>query len=908
MQARIFFHPRLIALLIAAIFCFAWLPDRALAQEEPVMEPVLAPAAELAADAETFLLPARQDATISEQTPTINFGAETQLRVGVTGGIEVPLDAWSLVQWDLSGIPRGSTIQTATVGLYQTANSAPPLLLYRVLEPWEESQVTWASQPKAEIFDRTWAPPNVTGEYVRHDVKTLVDAWVNSGGNTPNYGLLLRPGSQAVQTRVFASREVRATPPVLRVGFTLPPIRVCYNAAQPCKPAAGAQVFVEGSPAAVADANGLIDSNAVKLGNSLWARVAFDQPTEQSTLFYTSGAPLPVTAANFQRYPDSDYYELRLVVRTGQPLLLYDLDLSAQWYLEDDPARVEWLRTNLIRASDYLYDFTEGQFALGTVTVRQMYEGWDDADIKLHTSNVLHPNANVGGIVAVETPDIAPTLPISYTPGSIFMGAYWNRFGTPPNQPVTFQGQAVPPEEMVDDWAIALAHEFGHYLLFLFDTYTDKDGISSETIAAQCAGSAMGNAYTTTNHAFIASQAAWDSNCGATEAHFRLNGRTEWATITGWYSWAAAPNAPSPGIFPPVALTNVVFVSPAAMPPALASQVYTLTYQLNETSSGEARAFLLRDDSLIFEQGKPAKGTTSVQLTDARLGDLLCVYDLNDYAEGTETPRHQFGCEEVKAGDSDLVLTRDITWSPRVTIEQTGPQQLSVTVLQDAAAGAQVAGRLIPETGPAGTAQAFTRSGAVWSSVFNLAGPIEPVYLQLWVNEQPPAPQTRREVIADRGVGGNGAFGPARLYSGVLVVSSDGNASYQADEPLELGPGESIAWQSMPATPPLPPSQRISGQSYRLDAFPAALVAGGQVTIRYVDFSGGLAAASGAAAPTASVHFWNGSQWRALPTSVVRPANVEDGILAATARSQGVGVYAVLIDGQPAIYLPAVSR
>ena len=186
-----------------------------------------------------------------------------------------------------------------------------------------------------------------------------------------------------------------------------------------------------------------------------------------------------------------------------------------------------------------------------------------------------------------------------------------------------------------------------------------------------------------------------------------------------------------------------------------------MTYQLNQTSSGEARAFLLRDDSLIFEQGKPAKGTTTVELTDARVGDRLCVYDLNDHAEQPELPRHQFGCKTVVAGDSQLIMTQDASWNPVITIAQTGPQQLSVTVEQALANGLALQARLIPETDAAGPVQSLARSGDTWSTVFNLAAPVEPVYLQLWVEESPAAPQTRREVMADRGTGGNGAFGPA---------------------------------------------------------------------------------------------------------------------------------------------------
>jgi hypothetical protein len=119
----------------------------------------------------------------------------------------------------------------------------------------------------------------------------------------------------------------------------------------------------------------------------------------------------------------------------------------------------------------------------------------------------------------------------------------------------------------------------------------------------------------------------------------------------------------------------------------------------------------------------------------------------------------------------------------------------------------------------------------------------------------------------------------------------------------------------MPGTPPVSPFKKISGQSYRLDAFPASLVTGGTVTIEYEEGFGVLqsarAAAPHAAAP--QVEFWNGSQWRPLPTTIVTPAGadgglVEDGVLAASAPSQGVGIYAVMIDSPPSLFMPLLRR
>ena len=89
---------------------------------------------------------------------------------------------------------------------------------------------------------------------------------------------------------------------------------------------------------------------------------------------------------------------------------------------------------------------------------------------------------------------------------------------------------------------------------------------------------------------------------------------------------------------------------------------------------------------------------------------------------------------------------------------------------------------MIPEDGAAYPAQALTQNGDIWFGVFNLPAPVTPLFLQLWVDETPPAPTTRREVVADRGTGGNGAFGPASFQGGVMVVSSDGAATFDGAE------------------------------------------------------------------------------------------------------------------------------
>lgn len=687
-------------------------------------------------------------------------------------------------------------------------------------------------------------------------------------------------------------------------------IRVCSETATPCGPAPGATVRnADDGTVYTLDSEGyVINRNQIANGTPLWALMPVSS-TARSTLYHTSGAEQTVNEAAFS---GANAGTMTLVVSQQNPLLVQDLEVAAQWYVEGDVERANWLRENVVGASGFLYAFTDGQFALGRVTVQQSYDGWEDADLQLHANNIFQPRADIGGIVLTDTVDLDPSVPITYAPGQMYMGSYWNRYGKPPGEPIFDGGQEVPLASLAADWAIALAHELGHYLLFLFDAYTDIDGNASKELAEQCTLSAMGDAYKPSNHAFIYDRGHWDAKCKETEAYNTLGGRTEWQTINLRYPWTITPTAFVTGPVLPAGVTTVTFVPPTTPPGPLAtSQVFDLVYQDNETNSAEARGFLLRNNR-VLEQGKPPKGANQIHLIDAQLGDRLCVYDINDHAEGDETPRHQFGCETIVAGDATLAMTKNVAWAPLVDLRQTGPSQLTIAVTQPVTSpvGVPIQAALYPEHGEKLMELTLAGDGSVHTGEFNLAESVPPVYVQLFVSETVPAPTTRREVIVDRGTGGSGAFGPASSLGKVLVISSDGIATYESDEPLQLGPGESISWQSMPGTPPLPPGTSIRGQSYRLDAFPPSLVATGRVSIRFEGASAVQAAATSAQEQSApAIYFWNGTEWQRLSTTLTTPVNASDGIQLATAPSQGVGVYAVLVEtNQIQLYLPLVSR
>ncbi len=703
---------------------------------------------------------------------------------------------------------------------------------------------------------------------------------------------------------------------VAPVEVTAPaPIRICKETVDPCEPHTKAIVhdITTGKDFDVDDEGYILDREAIGEGDLLWA-AAVNSTTTSYRVLATSGDPVEV----IDKFFNGDPAEMRIPVGLDDPLILFDLDVSAEWYVQGDPQYAAWLEGALIDAGRYLYEFTEGQMTLGEIAVSQSMDGWADADMRLLANNSLRPNAEIGGMVEMEVVD--PLSEVTYVPGQVYMGSYWNRYAVPPNQPVTVGGNVVPPETLVDDWATAFAHELGHYLLFLYDTYRDADGNDSAEIAALCTGSAMGDVYQSNNHAFIADPGEWKAKCSATEAYARHRGFGEWEIIAAAYPWITPPAGPSsqPDVAP-VNMTEVFFLAPSTSPGAPApSQIFDLNYQDGELSSGEARVFLYRNDRVI-EQGKPAAGINQASLVGAQIDDRLCVYDVNDYAQADDSPRHQFGCEPIQPGDAVLDMTKDLSWRPVILLTQVATDTLTISATLPVG-GARIDTlqvRVYPEyeTGyePVELVQDV---GGVYHAQLIFTDTVPPAYVQIWSDDAVIGMATRRETIADRGTGGGGLFGFARRFGGAFIYSSDGKASFRVDGDLELKDGESIAWQSMPGTPRLPVDKRISGQSYRLTAYPESLVDTGTVEIEFEALadspsrsirSSSVRSSSGGQTAEPVVHFYDGKSWAALTTTIGQPSTAQDGVQIASAPSMGVGVYAVLADRDvETIWLPAI--
>jgi hypothetical protein len=161
--------------------------------------------------------PIVQDSWIDANQPDANFGGDTSLHVGLvmdpaTGRLG---ERQTLVQFDLSGLPAGATIVTATLQLYQTAASGSDAYQIRpdaALASWQEAAVTWNSRPATGNLGDPALTLDYASGWKQWDVTQIVRAWQT--GRMPNYGIVLVGLNVGVppSERVFASRNATAWP------------------------------------------------------------------------------------------------------------------------------------------------------------------------------------------------------------------------------------------------------------------------------------------------------------------------------------------------------------------------------------------------------------------------------------------------------------------------------------------------------------------------------------------------------------------------------------------------------------------------------------------------------------------------------------------------------------------------
>jgi hypothetical protein len=158
------------------------------------------------------------DAYIRSDTPTINYGSAPTLFVGTQF---VTLTTRSLYRFDLSSIPAGATIVSATFQSFATVFSPLPtttvdIELVRVDATWSEMTVNWLT-PLTYTGANNVLGVGLTPSYYSWNVTSLVQTWV---AGALNHGLALLNKNEAwLVYRGFNSKESGGPPPRLLISY-----------------------------------------------------------------------------------------------------------------------------------------------------------------------------------------------------------------------------------------------------------------------------------------------------------------------------------------------------------------------------------------------------------------------------------------------------------------------------------------------------------------------------------------------------------------------------------------------------------------------------------------------------------------------------------------------------------------
>ena len=177
------------------------------------------------------------DALISDVSPTKNYGASAAL----TCGAVPPGQRHGLLRFDLSAIPAGVTVTSATATLTVTLQNAAAAQAHRITAPWNEATVTWSSFNDAFLpqIEATF-PAAANGGTTSASLTALAQAWVS--GSAPNEGILLE--RDLTNSNVYASSEAAQA--------QRPRLNLCYQPG-PCTGQANGTSCSDGNGCTQAD-------------------------------------------------------------------------------------------------------------------------------------------------------------------------------------------------------------------------------------------------------------------------------------------------------------------------------------------------------------------------------------------------------------------------------------------------------------------------------------------------------------------------------------------------------------------------------------------------------------------------------------------------------------------------------
>ena len=178
------------------------------------------------------------DATVTTYLPNQNFGTQNivQSFCWTIGGEKVTNRIY--LNFDLSAIPSNSTINKATLSLFEShelsvteghsnLSGSNRSFIRKVTSPWSEQTITWNNQPSYTEYNQVEIPESDSANqnYLDLDITQLIEK-----DNSFDFGLVIMlENEEAYRSMLFASsdHENLAKRPKLSISYTLPNIDTC---------------------------------------------------------------------------------------------------------------------------------------------------------------------------------------------------------------------------------------------------------------------------------------------------------------------------------------------------------------------------------------------------------------------------------------------------------------------------------------------------------------------------------------------------------------------------------------------------------------------------------------------------------------------------------------------------------
>jgi hypothetical protein len=190
-------------------------------------------AAGAAAGAMTTIQPSSQDAYVQKDKPNRITGAgPNHTRIRIEASPPNTKVRRGFVQFDLSGIPGGSTVNSAILQLHEGNNPGSPVThgVHRALAAWLQSAVKWNNQPPHDATPSATdlVPADTVREFRSFDVTADVQNFINFCSNDNGWVVKDQNETGSNEGVNYISREERQIPdipkrPRLLVDFDPPP-------------------------------------------------------------------------------------------------------------------------------------------------------------------------------------------------------------------------------------------------------------------------------------------------------------------------------------------------------------------------------------------------------------------------------------------------------------------------------------------------------------------------------------------------------------------------------------------------------------------------------------------------------------------------------------------------------------